>query len=193
MNISVINYDNVNANFAKDLLEDLGYEVKLISDEINICTSEIIILPDCSDLLKANRKLQLFNLSNVLKIINRKIIGLNNGMFLMCSNILNSNINGLGFFSSNVFKFDKKQNCNIDYNKLTVLKQDCLNINFDNVNYNYLSDFYVLANQDTCIATQIDNKLISLVDKLNNYIGLNLSINTKGCEIRNLLNLVINL
>ncbi len=193
MNISVINYDNVNANIAKDLLEDLGYETKLISDEISLCTSEIIILPDCSDLLKANRKLQLFNLSNVLKIINRKIIGLNNGMFLMCSNIINNNINGLGLFNANVFKYELTQNCYLNNDKLKVIKKDCLNFNFNDVTINYLSDFYVLENFDTCIAAEIDNKSISLINKFNNYVGINLRISSDEKDIKSLLSAAINL
>ncbi len=180
MKISIVNYDNFHAEILQKMLEKLGITVKLITDEINICNSDIIIMPDCNDLLKANRKLQLFNLSNVLKIINRKIIGINNGMFLMCSNIIGFNMCGLGLFHSDVYKFSETQNITINHDKLINTKHACMKIDLIDVELKYRSDYYILENDHSCLSTKLNGLPISILNKHNLYLGLNLDFSAEN-------------
>ncbi len=174
MKVSIVNYDNINSERIMNLLSEFDFAVKMITDEINLCTSDVIIMPDCGDLLKANRKLQLFNLSNVIKILNRKIIGINNGMFLMCSNIIGSNLCGLGLLHSDVYKFNETQNIILKNSDFNYTKHSCLNFNWLKGEINYKSDFYILENDNTCISSKINGLPVSLIDKYNNYIGINM-------------------
>lgn len=173
MKISIVNYDNQYSETVLKLVERLGFSAKLITDEINICNSDVLILPDCNDLLKANRKLQLFNLSNVLKIINRKIIGINNGMFLMCSNFIGFNMCGLGLFHSDVYKFNNTQNLTIGCNNLFSPKSSCMKIDLSNIELKYRSDYYILQNDNTCVYTKINDLPITVINKYKMYVGFN--------------------
>ena len=107
--ISIINYENSYSTEIVEMLIEFNLEYKLLTDEVLICKADTIILPDCSDIRRAMRKMQLLNISNVLKIVNKKIIGINNGMFLMCSNFFDSGISGLGFFHSDVYNFEEER------------------------------------------------------------------------------------
>ncbi len=171
MKISIINYDSVSAERILKLLNKINISVKLITDEINICNSDIIIMPDCNDLLKANRKLQLFNLSNVIKIINKKIIGINNGMFLMCSNIIGCNSSGLGLFHSDVYKFNETQTHNFLFSDLNTTKEACVKLENLEGGVRFNSSYYILENDNTCISAKINRIPISILNKHNNYIG----------------------
>lgn len=178
--ISIINYDNKFTTEVSCILDDLGLDYKLLTDEVLICKSETIILPDCSDIKKALRKMQLMNISNVLKILNKKIIGINNGMFLMCSNFIGQEFSGMGLFHSDVYSYSNSIECEISKDDIVKTKNNASELNELCPIYKYKSSNYILSNENTCLNTIIENKKISLLDIQKNYFGINLDLCCKS-------------
>lgn len=178
--ISIINYDNKFTTEVSCILDDLGLDYKLLTDEVLICKSETIILPDCSDIKKALRKMQLMNISNVLKILNKKIIGINNGMFLMCSNFIGQEFSGMGLFHSDVYSYSNSIECEISKDDIVKTKNNASELNELSPLYKYKSSNYILSNENTCLNTTIENKKISLLDIQKNYFGINLDLCCKS-------------
>ena len=67
-------------------LEKLGVDQKFTSVESEILAADRIILPDCSDIKKALKRLHLLNLFSMLKMIQKPVLGIANGFSLMCEN-----------------------------------------------------------------------------------------------------------
>lgn len=180
--ISIINYDNKSTTEVTCILDELGLDYKLLTDEVLICKSETIILPDCTDIKKALRKMQLMNISNVLKILNKKIIGINNGMFLMCSNFIGQDFSGLGLFHSDVYAFTNNVECELNKGVIEKTKNNFPQIQELSSTYKYRSSNYILSNDNTCFNTIIEDKKISLLDIYKNYYGINLDLCCKSSK-----------
>ena len=79
-------------------LEKLGVNLKFTSVESEILSAEKIILPDCHDLKKAIKRLHLLNLFSMLRMIKKPVLGIGNGVSIMCENTHEPGKTGLGFF-----------------------------------------------------------------------------------------------
>ncbi len=79
-------------------LEKLGVDQKFTSVESEILAADRIILPDCSDIKKALKRLHLLNLFSMLRMIQKPVLGIANGFSLMCENPHVPGTSGLAFF-----------------------------------------------------------------------------------------------
>lgn len=71
-------------------------DVIISKAESMICGADKIIFPVSGDPITALRKLQITNLSNLIKIIKKPFLGIDVGMQLLCSEIKGKNLNGMG-------------------------------------------------------------------------------------------------
>lgn len=95
--VIILNYQQNNSTLI-NLLKEKGENFKFSLKEDEILNASKIILPDTENIQKAIRSLQISNLFNLLRIVNKPMLGINNGFFLMCNQILNFNKCGLGLF-----------------------------------------------------------------------------------------------
>lgn len=79
-------------------LEKLGVDQKFTSVESEILAADRIILPDCSDIKKALKRLHLLNLFSMLKMIKKPVLGIANGFSIMCESPHVPGTSGLAFF-----------------------------------------------------------------------------------------------
>ncbi len=189
--ISIINYDSVHSNEIVKMLIEFDLEYRLLTEEVLICKADTIILPDCCDIQRAMRKMQLLNISNVLKIINKKIIGINNGMFLMCSGFFNTGNSGLGFFHSDVYNYEHEIESNLNHNHVKSTKHGCDSIDLANYNFFYKSKYYILSNDNTCVQSKIEDKKISILDRTGQYIGINVDLKADREKDKELLKMLL--
>jgi len=78
------------------LLRKHSIEHIVSNDEQKILSSDKIIIPDTSNLCDSLRKLKLMNMMSVLRLFKKPILGINQGMILMCRKISSIQKAGLG-------------------------------------------------------------------------------------------------
>lgn len=74
-------------------------DVIISKAESMICGADKIIFPVSGDPITALRKLQITNLSNLIKIIKKPFLGIEVGMQLLCSEIKGKNLSGMSIFN----------------------------------------------------------------------------------------------
>jgi len=146
-----------------------------------------IIIPDFEDIGKSLRKLQLLNISNVLKIINRKIIGINNGMFVMCSKFGGLGYSGLGLFDTEVQTYEQPVDIEVFSKDFVQIEKSCKILNLESEKFRYKSKHYILPTENTCVTSKISNNEVSIFEVSGNYLGVNLSFQSDNDADKELL------
>ncbi|PID59007.1 MAG: hypothetical protein CR986_07330 [Ignavibacteriae bacterium] len=187
--ITIIGYNKNRSNFLVKFLEKNSIPHKFSLIENAICCSEKIILPDTNNIVTAIKKMSLHNLNNYLQLVQKPILGINNGLRIMCNNILDIDRNGLGFFNLDVksisddFKSEDIGELNLNSTDIAINKK---NVNFDSSKHlcktEYAKDSFTL-----------DNKEYSLVLNNKNYFGLELDIKKNLRIAENILKQFVNL
>lgn len=96
MKVIIIDIDLYDLEKLKAICKTSNVDVIISKAESMICGADKIIFPVSGDPATAVRKLQLTNLSNLIKIIKKPFLGINVGMQLLCSEIKGKNLNGMG-------------------------------------------------------------------------------------------------
>lgn len=97
--ILILGYNSSETEFLNENLDALNVDYSYSLLESKIIAAEKFILPHPISFNSTYRKLNMMNLFSLLKMIEKPILGINNGFRLMCSQLLNSSKCGLGFFS----------------------------------------------------------------------------------------------
>ncbi len=168
----ILKFDSYTEEYYSGLCKKLNIEYKISLKEKDISKANFIILPDTNSIGKLIRKMQLMNLYSMLKILNTPILGVNNGMILMCDEIIDFNKAGLGFFSLDVNSIVKNSNGEYFERKVKYLKKSKLlkDLNVEKVlikNKNYLS-----KNLYTTSILNSGGKEISLTMENENFYGV---------------------
>lgn len=110
--IAILNYDPEGSEKSREFLNSLGIENEITKNEKVISSADKLLLPDCNDVLKILKKIQLYNLHSLVKVLNKPVLGINRGALLMAGKVINACMPGLGFFEC---EFDViKQNITSD-------------------------------------------------------------------------------
>lgn len=156
-----------------NFLKEKGEYFKFSLREDEILNASKIILPDTENIQKAIKKLQIYNLFNLLRIVNKPILGINNGFFLMCNEILNLNKCGLGLFdltivnSKNVVE-DKLVEGLIEISEDSKL----LNSNFNNRSVLFEIENQLSVNEFTKSSLNYFDQKFNLICENQNYYGI---------------------
>jgi imidazoleglycerol phosphate synthase glutamine amidotransferase subunit HisH len=95
--IYILDYDKNSTKIIADLLIKNNFEISIGLNEILALKADAILLPDCKTPQNVMKKLHLLNLFSALRLSNKKIIGIGNGVSLMCLQI--NEQKGCGFFN----------------------------------------------------------------------------------------------
>lgn len=96
--IAIIGYDPEEGNRLSERLSSLNIENTITKNEKVICGADRVILPHCADIDKVAKKLQIFNLNTVVKMIKKPVLGIMSGGCLMGEAVTKEKLPALGFF-----------------------------------------------------------------------------------------------
>ena len=76
-------------------------------------------------------------------------------------------------------------------NNITNTKHSCKNIDLSNFDFKYKSKHYILSNDNTCIQSKIEGKCISIIDRTEQYFGINVDLKAKRDKDKELLRMLL--
>ena len=170
--IAIINYDSEGSKIISDLLDSSSIEHEITNNEKTICRADRIILPDCENVKKVSKKIQLYNLTSVIKMLKKPILGLYRGGLLMSENVNVDKLPGFGFFK-NVetvdLPYETKNN-----SKLEIVENITSNV-LKNNSYtlmNGTSQILIHHTELTSFTTMHDGHHYSGIIEKNNFIAV---------------------
>ena len=104
--IALIDYGAGNTASVANALKTLGQDFILTNNESEICSSEKVIFPGVGEASFTIKQLHRYNLVNLLRIINRPILGICLGMQLFADFSKEGNVTCLGIIPGTIDLFD---------------------------------------------------------------------------------------
>ena len=172
--ISVIDYGSGNIQSVINVLDELAVQYIVTNRESDVCKSDKIIFPGVGEASFAMRRLDLLNLSTLLRVTKKPMLGICLGLQLMCEKSEEGNSICLGTFPSTSLKFNetKVKVPHMGWNKITYSKKSKLFENIPEGTYFYFANsYYVPLNQYTSAFTEHDVKFSTSVEK-DNFFGV---------------------
>lgn len=137
--IAVINYSLKEAETISKLLNLLNEDHRITNNELIISKADKIILTGSENLITSVRQLHLLNLFNLLRVVKKPVLGISEGMHLLCNYSEEKKISCLGMFDISIGELKSEDAIiqNRGYRKVTYTKESKL---FDGIIDN--SEFY---------------------------------------------------
>lgn len=173
--ICIIDIDRKQSRQISSVLSENSIENVISADEFKLSTCDKIIIPDTEKFEKSLRKLKLMNLMSVLRVFQKPILGINNGMLLMCNKIGDQSLEGLGILNENAVSL----NHNIDgiypiANKSESEKSLTCNPTLEQ--YYFKTNIAIPENQFSDSILTLDNKTFSAAYRYNNIYGIQMCL-----------------
>ncbi len=172
--IALIDYGAGNTASVANVLKDLNTEYIITNRESEICKSDKIIFPGVGEASFAIRKLNLFNLINLLRIVKKPFLGICLGMQLMCDESDEGNVKCLGIFPSRckMFEGNDIKVPHMGWNKVEFVKGSKL---FDGLasdeRFYFAHSYYVPTNEYTIASCNYGIDFATAMEK-GNYYGV---------------------
>jgi imidazoleglycerol phosphate synthase glutamine amidotransferase subunit HisH len=176
--VVILKFDSNVEEFYSTLFMELNIDYKISLRENDISRAEHIILPDTDLLIKVIKKLQLMNLYSLLRMKNVPILGVNNGMVLMCNKIVDINKTGLGFFNINANTISVNDEKGEEIKEIEFRKVDKSKLLTDTseiVKFNKKKK-YLKSNHFSTSKINIDKNKYSFIMEKDNYFGIQIDI-----------------
>ncbi|MCF8241736.1 MAG: imidazole glycerol phosphate synthase subunit HisH [Melioribacteraceae bacterium] len=172
--IAIIDYGAGNTASVANAIEEIGEKFEITNREGKICKADKIIFPGVGEASSAVRKLHMLNLINLLRILNRPLLGICLGMQIFCNRLIEGNVSGLGIIDIDTEKF-KSANVKVPqmgWNRVQVERENPLFSGIESGEYFYFANsFYVPLNKYTIATSEYDVNFSSAVNK-NNFFGV---------------------
>ncbi|MFA8343299.1 MAG: imidazole glycerol phosphate synthase subunit HisH [Rhodothermaceae bacterium] len=170
--IAIIDYKAGNVTSITNVLDDFGVEYKITKKEIDITKADKIILPGVGEASFVMRKMALYNLVNLLRIMKKPTLGICLGMQILCGSTEERDTKGLGIFPEHCKMFDKE--------KVKVPQMGWNSVNLDTKSdlfkgldetgeFYFANSFYVPESQYTIANAEYDVKFSAAIQKENFY------------------------
>jgi len=175
----IVDYGTGNVNSVKRMMDRMKVNSIISSDPKDIISCQKIILPGIGHFGKAMSKLKELNLLDILHkavlVKQTPVLGICLGMHLMAKKSEEGNVEGLGWFDSEVIKFNvsdkiKHKIPHIGWNQISIKKNSLLMNNISELSEFYFAHSYHLRinNQsDVLNETQYDFIYPSAIEKDN--------------------------
>ena len=170
--IALIDYGAGNTASVSNALTALGIEHKLTKVEMEICNAEKIILPGVGEASFAMKKLHLYNLFNLLRIIKIPILGICLGMQLFAEKSEEGNVACLGHIPCDVKMFDPKKAKvpHMGWNKVSKIEGSKLFDGIEDQKYFYFAhSYYLPENEFMSSKTEHGETICASIEKDNIY------------------------
>ncbi len=191
--VVILNFNSNTEKYYCSLLDSMNIEYKISLKEIDISKADHVILPDTNNLSRIIKKMQLMNLYSLLRIIKIPILGINNGMILMCNKIVDINKSGLGFFNIKASLINIESPKDIEYNfgKIEKLAETELLLDVPTQKIAIRNLNYLEKNSFSVSKINMVEKEISFIMRKNNHYGVQIDIEKNkylfGLIIKNFL------
>jgi len=107
--IAIIDYNAGNISSVRNALDRLGYDSIITRDHDEILNADKVILPGVGEASSAMNYLTEYNLTELLKGLEKPFLGICLGMQLMCKSTEEGRIPCLGIFDTHVKRFPPKE------------------------------------------------------------------------------------
>lgn len=177
--VIILKYNKIKTDYLDELLKRNNVEYKYSLNEKEVLQAEKIILPNPVNVNSTYRKLNMTNMYSLLRMIQKPILGINDGSKLMCG-ILGENKCGLGFF-----EIDREITVNEDETEDNWIAGKIKFYKPSKLVKDEYENFKVYVRQTrkpkTCeystAVVDINNKSYSILFENNNYFGIELDYN----------------
>jgi hypothetical protein len=176
--IVVLGYNNSKSKFLDEFLINSGIEFKYSLLEPDITKSNKIILPHPENFNNSYKRMNMMNLFSVLKMIDKPILGINDGLKLMCNQIPSKLKCGLGLFPIELeLENDVEENKHFEIGNLLIEKDSLLvNSEFNNLIVNFDPQNHgKFCEYTSCSALFKDTKY-SITYESGNFFGVELDL-----------------
>jgi glutamine amidotransferase len=170
--ISVIDYGSGNIQSVLNALDDLNVDYKVTNNEQVIYNSDKIIFPGVGEASFAMRKLHLSNLSTMLRVTKKPLLGICLGMQLFSEKSEEGDTCCLGIIPADCLKYNvaNVKVPHMGWNKVSMIKENILFDGIENETHFYFANsFYIPVCDYTIATTEYDIKFTSALQKDNFY------------------------
>jgi len=173
--ICIIDIDRKQSRLVSAILSKNSIDNIISTDEQKLSACDKIIIPDTDNFEKSLRKLKLMNLMSVLRVFQKPILGINNGMLLMCSKIGSMPFVGLGILNENAVSLDNKiEGIYPIINKSKSEKS--LTYSSNSNLYYFNADIAILESQLSDSLIYIDNNTLTATYRNRNIYGIQMCL-----------------
>lgn len=193
--IVVLDYNKSRTDYLDEIFKENDTKYIYSMSEAYITVADKIILPPPIRLKSCYRKMNIRNLFSILKLLDKPILGINDGFHIMCNYIKKINGIGLGFFDVD-WRDDSKINIEEKFvdGKIKVVKDSKLFL--DRLDGNKLI-FNINRQPPLCSQTSssviYNEKEYSFTYEVNNYYGVEIDIERNKDIVIELLKNFINI
>jgi glutamine amidotransferase len=170
--ITIVDYKLGGADKVAEALTVVGVKFRITRNENEIIGSRKIILPGKEEAYSAVKKLHLFNLFNVLRIVKKPVLGIGLGMQLLSEFSKEGDVACLGKFPGTVKKFSDplakvpfNENSNIKFEKDNPLFKKITQLD----EFRFGNSYYLDVNDYTTATAFNGIKFTAAIEKDNFY------------------------
>jgi glutamine amidotransferase len=172
--ITIVDYKLGGADKVAEALTVVGVKFRITRNENEIISSRKIILPGKEEAYSAVKKLHLFNLFNVLRIVKKPVLGIGLGMQLLSEFSKEGDVACLGKFPGIVKKFSDPS-AKIPFNENSIIKFEKDNPLFKKIapldEFRFGNSFYLDVNGYTT-ATAFNGIMFTAAIEKDNFYGV---------------------
>ena len=172
--LTIIDYNLGSVDKVADSFTLLGIRFKITRNENDIIGSEKIVLSGTEEALSAVKKLHLFNLFSVLRIVKKPVLGIGLGMQLLSEFSREGDVACLGKFAGTVEKFENTIS-QVPFSGSYKIRIDKNSILFNDIDetaeFRFRNSFYLPVN-DYTTAHSINGVSFSAAIEKDNFYGV---------------------
>ncbi len=173
--VVILKFDNETEKYFAKLFNELNIECRISLKETDIAKAGHIILPDTNYLPEVIKKIQLMNLYSIIKILKVPVLGINNGMILMCNKIKNIHKAGFGFYTLQPNTITHKTEQLVKA-KIENTKKDILLTGIKEKEIRIYSKEYLPANRYSTSLLNVKDKKYSFSMKDGNHFAIQIDM-----------------
>lgn len=170
--IAIIDYKAGNVTSITNVLDDFNVDYKITKKELDITNADKIILPGVGEASFVMKKMVLFNLINLLRLMKKPTLGICLGMQVLCEATDEGDTDCMGIFPGRCRKF------NSDFVKVPQMGWNSVNVDIRNPLFKNLDEeekfyfansYYAPINEYTIAKSKYDIDFAAAVNKGNFY------------------------
>ncbi|NWF89142.1 MAG: imidazole glycerol phosphate synthase subunit HisH [Ignavibacteriaceae bacterium] len=170
--IAIVNYGIDKNHPLVKVLSELGIDFKISSTETEIMNADKVILPHTENISSAVKQLHLLNLFTMLRVCNKPMLGISNGMHLMSLYSNEGNLACLGIFRGIAEKIETTMKENDKFGEIIMIKNSRLFYQIhENEKFYFDNSHCIPVSEQTSAVTSRVPIFSAMVEK-NNFFGV---------------------
>jgi imidazole glycerol-phosphate synthase subunit HisH len=168
--ITIIDYGNTKVKELNSVLLELTNDIIISNKEKDILDADKIIIPDSKDLSLSIKKLHLYNLFSVLRMIKNPVLGIGTGMHLMTKSYKNKHAACLGCFPVECESKSELIDSSFETFNISIVKETKLLNNVSKEDkFQFNTNCFIPVNEFTTSSVEINGQISASLEKDNLY------------------------